>query len=176
MLRYLIKEYKVNKLIGKFFEAENVNLIYGESGVGKTKTTVVLLNNEGIEPILIDYDNNLSPEQNQCKYRHIDGYAMNKEDNLKLPINDVIIIDTYAMYIANGGTHSFLKELASLGNTVIVVAHNKNIATKKDIPDVDETWSNHLGSKIWMYRKKSISYIQVLKSRGYVGERELIAF
>ncbi len=156
MLRYLIKEYKVHKLIGKFFEVGSVNLIYGESGVGKTVTTIMLLNKEGIEPILIDYDNNLSPEHNQCQYRHIDGYAMDKDKNLKLPVNDVIIVDTYAMYIGNGGTHLFLRLLADRGNTVVMVAYNKNMATKRDIPDVDEEWSNHLGSKILLF---NLSYL-----------------
>ena len=171
MLKYEIKEYKKMELIGSLFEKGSVNLIYGESGVGKTITTMKLLNKQDIVPILIDYDNNRSPDENQCKYIHIDGYLMNKDNKLNIPIDKVIVIDTYSRYMDSGNTHDFLNKLSEHGNTVIVVAHNKNIATKRDIPDVDEQWSNHLGSKIWMDRTKVGANIHILKSRGYVGDR-----
>lgn len=166
----------MNKLIGKYYQENHVNLLYGESGVGKTLCTINNLNDEGIIPILLDYDDNNSPKENQCQYTHILGYNIMKTNDISIPTGKVIIVDTYVKYMEYGGTHEFLKKLSDNNNTVIVIAHNKNIATKRDIPDVDEKWSNHLGAKIWMERTKKEVLVHVLKSRGYKGDKSNLAY
>ncbi len=181
MLRYVIKSYKEVKMIGKVFREGTINLIYGESGSGKTISSIMALNEEDIVPILIDFDGNDSPEQNQCKYIHIDGIALMKESNPVLPINRVIIIDTWAVYESTGGKLGFINSLVELGNTVIVVAHTKDFASKSDIPDMPERYVNHFGSKLWLKREYSKkdgyqSNLHIKKSRGYKGPSVLMGW
>lgn len=153
------------KLLGGVFPMDKITFLYGESGVGKTVSAIKALNESDVVPILIDYDHNLSPEVNGCKYIHIDGYAIKKTDNVIK--NEVIIIDTYAKM-----DMKILKMLEPF-NTIIIIGHNKGIATKTDIPDADEEFVNHVGSKLYLaYNKKYGTYnLTVFKCRGYSGDR-----
>ncbi len=87
-----------------------------------------------------------------------------------LPVNEVIVIDTYTSYINAGGNFKFLKQLIP-SNTIIIIDHNKSIATKQDIPTIDEKIANHLSSKLFLeyIKKNNTTQLRVLKSRGYKG-------
>ena len=169
-----------DNLLGKVFKQHGINLIYGESGIGKTISTIKALNSEDIIPILLDFDDNESPETNDCSYIHVNGNTALNDPELVLPTGAVIIVDTWAHYcIANKEANKllFLNRLVEATNTVILVAHNKDIATKKDIPDVDQVIVNHLSSKLWLERKgtykKEVGHIHsilhIYKCRGYKG-------
>lgn len=172
--RNRITVYKDTVMLGKVFREKEINLIYGESGSGKTVSSIKALNNEGIEPILLDFDNNDSPEENNCLYVHVDGIKYIKAESKNIPTNKVVIIDTWQMFLSNGGSIKDIQKIIDNNNTVIVVAHNKPIATKQDIPDIDHKFANHFGSKLWLERKilkSTVHYnLHILKCRGYKGK------
>ena len=56
---------------------------------------------DGIKPILLDFDNNMSPENNGCEYNHINGGEfmkdwLNHKSQVNIPSGYVIIVDTWA--------------------------------------------------------------------------------
>ena len=57
-------------MIAEVFRKNGINLVYGASGLGKTVSSVKAINSNGIKPILLDFDNNMSPEKNNC-YRYV---------------------------------------------------------------------------------------------------------
>ena len=181
MLKHEITKYKELKMIGKVFANKGINLIYGESGSGKTVGTIKALNEDGITPILLDFDDNLSPENNECEYVHIDGSKYLKDSKVLIPSGKVIIVDTWQMFLINGGDIKDIYEIMKHDNTVIIVAHNKPIATKEDIPDIDHKYSNHFASKLCLEWDKGNGtktnprpkgfHLTVQKLRGYRGDR-----
>ena len=60
-------------MIANVFRKNGINLVYGASGLGKTVSSIKAINAEGIVPLLLDFDNNMSPENNKCEYVHING-------------------------------------------------------------------------------------------------------
>lgn len=184
MLKNPILDYKEQVMLGKVFVEGGINLIYGASGTGKTVSTIKALNSDDIIPILLDYDDNLSPEANDCKYIHIDGLAYLGDDKAVMPTKKVIIVDTWQMLLTNGGSIRTIEAMHKAGNTVIIVAHNKPLATKTDVPDVDSRYANHFASKLFLeYDKGSTTKtnprpegfnLTVLKLRGYKGDRTIV--
>lgn len=73
MLNFIQTDYKETTMIGNVFRQGGLNILYGESGLGKTVSSIKALNLDGITPILLDFDSNDSPEQNDCEYTHVDG-------------------------------------------------------------------------------------------------------
>lgn len=61
MLNYEIKQYEEVIMIAEVFRKNGINLVYGASGLGKTVSSVKAINSNGIKPILLDFDNNMSP-------------------------------------------------------------------------------------------------------------------
>ena len=175
-----IKQYEEVSMIANVFRKNGINLIYGATGLGKTISSIKAVNEDGIVPILLDFDENLSPEENGCNYIHIDGYAMmsNIEDNrFTIPTGRVIVIDTWHNFEKSGGSIELIKEFASNGNTIIVIAHIIDIATKRDIPDMPSYLVNHFSSKLFLAydagsrtkgneREPSVN-LEILKCRGY---------
>ena len=95
-------------MIAEVFRKNGINLVYGASGLGKTVSSVKAINSNGIKPILLDFDNNMSPEKNNCKYTHINGADfmknyLNDNSSIILPKDQVIIVDTWATFEANEG-------------------------------------------------------------------------
>ena len=189
MLNHVIKHYEGIVMLGKVFKYRGINCIYGSSGLGKTVSTVKALNEDDITPILLDFDNNNSPEENGCNYIHVDGkrfmasYSVNEA---VIPRDRVIIIDTWAMfesYLKVPSNDKLLEDL-SKDNTIIIIAHNKDIASKRDIPDVPDELINHWDSKLFLWfdegsktksNPRPPSYnLTVMKLRSYKGERVLI--
>jgi len=188
-----VEDYKPVELVGGVFRKGGINMIYGASGLGKTVSTIKALNAEDIEPILIDFDENDSPADNNCHYTHVLGTrAVAKGKDLQVPSNCVIVIDTWVSATAVVGSESTLldwvKMLQGDTNTIILIAHNKDIATKKDIPDVDEKIVNQLSAKLHMYyqpgkaktaktpAKPDSVGLEVLKLRGYKGPRKIMSW
>ncbi len=165
-------------MLGKVFRKKGINLIYGENGLGKTVSTVMALNEESIVPILLDFDNNDSPTENSCSYTHVDGYKYIKVKNTAvIPTGETIIIDTWQTFLDAGGNMLLLEQIRDAGNTVIIIAHNKPIATKRDIPDMDSKYANHLSGKLFLEYKPATSKLPestnltIMKLRGYKGDR-----
>jgi len=180
MLGYEIKEYEEIIMIGKVFRKNGINMIYGESGVGKTISTVKALNTDSIVPILLDFDNNDSPDSQEVQFVHIDGDKYIKNiDTSRTPTGEVIIIDTWQMFINSGGDMDIVNRILHAGNTVIIIAHSKDIATKRDIPDIEEKYSNNFSGKLYLEHIKGTSrtpeaYNLVIKKlRGYVGAKTI---
>jgi len=186
MLRTKITNYKEYIMVGNVFVKNGLNLIYGASGLGKTFSTIKALNEDNITPYLIDFDNNLSPETTGLEFVHLDGVEilkLHKEDTegIDIPDNGVFIVDTWQLFIDAGGTIDFLKEIAKLGNTVVIVAHNKDLATKQNIPDMDRRIANHMDSKLYLEYDKGSSTktnprpegvnLHIEKLRNYAGDR-----
>ena len=171
-------------MLGKVFKKNGINLVYGASGIGKTVSTVKSLNEEGIVPILLDFDGNESPKENGCDYIHVDGVLYLRDTGSVIPTDTVIIIDTWQMLLTNTGSIKDVFAMRDAGNTIIVIAHNKDIATRQDIPDMDNKFYNHFDSKLFLeYDKgsstksnpRAASYnLTVMKLRGYKGKRTLI--
>ena len=158
-------------MVGKVFREYGINLLYGESGVGKTISAIKALNEDELTPILLDFDNNDSPEFNECKYDHINGAeVLASEESIVMPVDRIIIVDTWSEYQSAGGTIEFLYRLANK-NTVILIDHSKAIATKQDIPTLSGKVANHLSAKLYLERIKKDNSVQlrILKSRGYRG-------
>jgi len=183
LIKHTITTYKDVVMLGKVFKQYGVNLIYGESGIGKTVSSIKALNTDGIVPVLLDFDDNESPETNDCKYIHINGVTAVADTEATIPTEQVIIVDTWASYISAspyGDKMAYLNKLVSHNNTIVIVAHNKGIATKTDIPDIDEVIVNHLSSKLWLERRKATtkhpelcSTLHIYKCRGYTGARSI---
>ena len=158
-------------MIAQIFRQNKINLLYGESGSGKTISTIKALNKEGIDPILFDFDDNDSPEVNECSYVHIDGYKVLADKKAVYPIDRVVIVDTWHTYITAGGTIEQLEEI-SKHNTIIIIDHNQSLATKQDIPMMKAELVNHLGSKMWLeVTGKDVHKLHVKKCRGYRGPK-----
>jgi hypothetical protein len=181
MYSHKINVYKDIVMLGKVFKKDGINLVYGESGLGKTVSTVKALNEDNVVPILLDFDNNNSPQSNGCEYIHIDGNSVLQSKNITLPTGEVIIIDTWQTFTDAGGSIEFVKKLQSKNNTIVIVAHNKPLATRGDIPDMDNKIYNHLDSKLFLEYDKGSTVrsnprpegfnLHVLKLRGYDGSR-----
>lgn len=96
---------------------------------------------------------------------------------MDVPNGYVIIVDTWATFEANEGTIEHLRELASNGNTIIIIAHNLDLATRRDIPDMPAIIVNHIDSKLYLDHKmeaktgKQRFNLHVMKCRGYQGSR-----
>lgn len=191
MLKSRIIKYEEVIMLGKVFKKNGLNLVYGPSGVGKTISSIKALNAEDIEPVLVDFDNNNSPEFNNCNYKHINGIdvidRIRSKDYVEIIKDSVIVIDTWQLFLTNVGSAKkaieFLYLLVDNNNTVIVIAHNKDIATKTDIPDIDSKYVNHMDSKLFLEYDKGNSSktnprpegynLTVLKLRGYNGPRTI---
>lgn len=183
MLKREITSYKGATMLGKVFRKDGINMVFGESGTGKTVSSIKALNEDGIIPILLDYDGNDSPKANECDYTHVDGVAYLKDDKAVIPTGRVIIVDTWQMLLTNGGSINTINKIHEAGNTVIIIAHNKPLATSHSIPDMDSKFYNHFDSKLFLeYDKGSKTKtnprpegynLTVLKLRGYKGERTI---
>ena len=174
-------------MIGKVFKKDGINLCYGESGLGKTVSSIKAVNSDNIVPILLDFDGNTSPENNNCNYTHIDGVkfiASYMAKDAVIPKDQVIIIDTWAMFSVYLETNPMLLEDLHEGNTIIIIGHNIDIASKQDIPDVPSVLVNHWDAKLFMSFDKGSSAktsarppsynLTVMKLRGYKGPRTII--
>ena len=183
LLKKNITTYKDIVMLGKVFQEGGINLVYGDSGTGKTVSAIKALNEDGIIPILLDYDDNHSPEANECEYIHIDGVKYLKDSDSTIPSGRVIIIDTWQMLLTNGGNIEAIEAIRDAGNTIVLIAHSKQLATRNDLPDIDPKYSNHFAAKLFLeYDKGNKSKtnprpegynLTVMKLRGYKGKRTI---
>jgi len=195
-------------MIGKVFVKNKVNFLYGESGLGKTISTIKALNEENICPILFDLDDNLNPETMGIEAIHVDGERFlrhlhqydslkegdrNEKDKVSVPDDSVIIVDTYKKLEPwiKKFKDDFSTDIVELLNarhrncTLIIIGHNVDIATKKDIPDAPSEFVNHCASKLFLSmvkytdmidKKKIVSSeptLKILKLRNYDGDRSI---
>jgi ABC-type lipoprotein export system ATPase subunit len=66
--KYTIKSKK-KVMLTKYIEKNDVTLIYGKQGSGKKTFAICDLNINGIEPILMDFDNNYQNNLNKLNYK-----------------------------------------------------------------------------------------------------------
>jgi len=53
MKHFIVKKYKGTIMLGGVFRENKINLLYGESGVGKTISTIKALNKDNIIPMFV---------------------------------------------------------------------------------------------------------------------------
>ena len=143
-----IKTPEPVELVG-LMEKGGVGLLYGESGLGKTVFAIKhACKHFGNQVALIDFDDNPRVDiLDDVEYLHIDGKMLiDRLDDIDIPDGYVMIVDTYRMLEQTAGSVGDVIELLnkSGSNTVIVIAHSKDLATRRDLADVDEVWKNHL--------------------------------
>jgi len=171
MLRKVIRQYMPIELIAGIFPKGKTSLVYGESGVGKTVSTIKAINSEDLVPILLDYDDNLSPQENGCEYIHIDGTRVHDDD--EIVSDEIVIVDTWAMC-----NKDLIELLQNNNNTVIIIGHSLGLATRRDLPDAPDEFVNHLAAKLFLSYEKPKGKnteghynLEIMKCRGYKGPR-----
>ena len=186
MLKHTITTYKEISMVGNVFRKGGINCLYGESGLGKTISSIKALNAEGIVPILLDFDDNDSPEENNCEFTAVDGWEFMKDYNdpevaVTIPKDMVIIIDTWHLFNDYYRLDPELLTNLAEDNTIIIIGHIVDIATKRDIPDIPSEFINHCHAKLFLsYDKGSTTkgkerapghVLEVKKLRGYKGDK-----
>jgi len=189
MLKYQIKEKILEEKIAGLFPKGKISLLYGESGIGKTVSTVKALNEVEVEPILYDFDDNPTSNEVGCKYILIDGDktltrngdTTDFENGVKVPKDSVIIVDTWTAFsnwfLSEMDAMSFIKRyFINANNTVIIIDHAKDMATRRDIPMMDEVLANHLAAKLWLREPKAkedakYRVLEIKKLRGSTATR-----
>ena len=162
-------------MIGKVFPSNGISIIFGESGSGKTVSTIKAINEDDIMPILLDFDDNLSQEQNQCNYTHIDGRKFIDDTSAIIPSDKVIIIDTWYQFDNYGGTFELARKIRDIGNTVIIIDHIQDLATRRDMSSMPSEYVNHCDAKLLLEKNnKSITKLHIKKCRGYRGDTPII--
>jgi len=186
MLKHTITTYKEINMIGGVFRQGGINCIYGASGMGKTISSIKALNQDGIIPILLDFDDNDSAEQNECQFKHVEGWDFMKaykdpETATTIPRGEVIVIDTWHLFSDFYNEDPELLANLADGNTIIIIGHIVDIATKQDIPDIPSEFINHCHAKLFLSFDKGSSakgkerlpgpVLEVKKLRGYKGPK-----
>ena len=185
MFRYVVKEKPLEEKVAGLFPKGKISLLYGDSGLGKTVSTVKALNAVGVVPILYDFDDNPVSDEVNCEYILINGENTLvrdgdttdfRDDNFEVPRERVFIIDTWSSFSewfsSERDAISFIKRnFIRNNNTVIIIGHAKDIATRRDIPMMDEVIANHLASKLWLREprakeKAEKRVLEVKKLRG----------
>jgi len=176
-LNYKIKDYTNVEFIGKVFRKGKLNCLYGKIGIGKTLSTIKALNKDNIVPILLDFDDHDSPKEMECKFIHYYGWSFmggyqQKDSEITIPKDYVIVIDTWAMFKPYKG---FIDVLLSNKNTVILLGHTLDLASKQDMCDIDSELINHSSKLYLSYDKgnktRDSGYIlEIMKLRGYKGD------
>jgi hypothetical protein len=199
MLRFQIKQWESYTMIADIFVQGKTNFLYGPSGVGKTVGTIKALNRASVTPILLDFDDNLNPDELGLEAIVVDGNKFANElfkqikdgdVDLSIPPGSVIIVDTYKMIeqyeelFKAEFKQRFLEYLrpANKNVTVIVIGHSLDLATRRDIPDAPSDFVNHCASKLFLapvkhkMEKKTVTLptLEVMKLRGYNGKTILI--
>lgn len=188
MLQHTITEYGEVIMLAHVFRRGGVNVVYGQSGIGKTISTIKALNTDGFTPILLDFDDNNSPEQNKCEFVHVNGWDFMKSYNdpaiaTIIPINTIIVIDTWHMFNQFYSVNpEILQDLAE-ENTIIIIGHVVDLATRQDIPDIPTEFVNHCDAKLFLSYDNGSSVkgrerpagtvLEVKKLRGYSGPKHI---
>lgn len=176
-------------MIGRVFRKQGINFIFGQSGLGKTVSSIKAINEDEITPILLDFDGNNSPEQNNCKFIHIDGWAFMKsykdpEVATSIPTGQVIVIDTWHMFSEFYYEDSNLLPNLAEGNTIVIIGHVLDLATRQDIPDAKAEFVNHCDSKLYLSYDRGSTVkgkerpagpvLEIKKLRGYSGPMQIL--
>ena len=191
LFEFAIEEYDMPEFIGSVFRNGKIGVLYGTSGVGKTISAIKAVNADNEKPILLDFDDNDSPEVNGCEYYHINGFdiidrtsGVGVKMDIDFPKDKVYIVDTWSVFSSQfDSEHDAMKALEYIRDltdgTIVIIDHNKDIATKKDIPMMDEELVNHLGFKLYLEegtKKEPEPTLVVKKLRGYSGDRRIYAW
>jgi len=153
-------------MLGDLIPKNKVTLLHGKSGAGKTLSIIKYFENLDIEPVLIDFDDNIS--YSTRKILHLDGYKFlnyylsdkTQEEVLDLLKGKVVIIDTYAKCNlaleereVKLKTQDIATKLSDYGITVVVIAHSNIFAGKAPEPDTDNVFANHVACRLFLNYK-----------------------
>jgi len=166
----------------KLFLQNGINIIYGEKFQGKTVSTLMYLQQEGIEPMLIDFDRN--PKYKNLNYVHLVGSSDMVKDIIEHEAVDneeppVIVVDTldglvHGKYMTEEDASKVvvvLKELAKV-STVILLAHAtiQRTAVRKSVHFRGN--EKIVNSADTVYKLMDTTLF-VEKNRGYEGDLEI---
>jgi len=190
----LLLQYKKKdggkSMLTPLIEENKITLIHGESGAGKTIFILKHLNEHGIQPLLLDLDDNEVEELEalDCECDMIDGYSIIeslKKDGMpeiQALTGKVVIIDTWYLFYTEIGSeeiaYEVLKEMTKHNITVIIVAHTVAYSGKNDRPDIKDEIYKHIKGRLYIRKtslKNTIEYhLIVEKIRGYKGDKILL--
>ena len=202
-----LTEFKTNakapELIANLYPKSRVSMLYGPSGVGKTVSGVKSLNVANIVPFVLDFDDNFPMEGVTAEYldgkQFFEKFYLNedisKADKIETVKDKYFILDTWAMYEsfinllnAREGKNKYdawfiLEEIARNSMGLCFIAHAKLYASRQDIPDINEMYTNHSAARFRLYYDKGTSsgkaprpasyVLAIEKLRGYNGPREI---
>ena len=180
-------------MLSTYIEKNKITLIHGESGSGKSIFAVKELNEAGIKPVYIDFDDNELNEFRtlNCECDLIEGetffddfigknyYNLELWNHLK---DKVVIIDTWTLFSAYCGSelnaHRIVKDLIRLGSTVIILAHTTPYSGKEDKPEMEDKIYRHIKARLYIRRttlKSKIEYHLIIeKLRGHQGDKMML--
>jgi len=176
-LKKLRKRKEKKIMLTDLIEEKKITLIHGESGNGKSVWIVKHLNDKGIIPIIIDFDDNEVEEfeSMNIKAELLDGDrfietmisdSKDKEELVKEIDGKVLVFDTWSLYVdtlkysveqSNNEIKIKLKEeyaklmldkLTEIGATIIIIAHTKPYSGKEDMPDMDPEIYRHIKGRL----------------------------
>jgi len=172
--QYVYKGKEPLKLIGDLIPRDKVTLLHGRSGCGKTFSILKFFIEHGIEPVLLDFDDNEIIDG----ALHIDGdmfiRGIKGNDALQMELDKkVVIIDTYAMAALSLKKHLDItveQFVASLDATVVVIAHTVYYSGKPAEPAVPFEFANHVACRLHLHNDVKMTkvndYLEVEKLRG----------
>ena len=171
---YLYSGKEPLKLIDGLVPRDKTTLLHGRSGCGKTFSLLKFFEDQGIRPVLLDFDDN----DISFDAMHIDGdrfiRALSLNDSLLVELEKhVVIIDTYAMASISLKKHldcTVQEFVDSLDATIIVIAHTVYYSGKPAEASVPFEFANHVSCRLHLHNDVKITkvnnYLEVEKLRG----------
>ena len=180
------------EFLADYFPKQEITLVHGTYGSGKSYSTIKCLNSAGIKPVYINLDRTAG--LSDLDYYNIDGKILGVMDQIKdFDENTILIIDTYTMFnisvIENTGaepTHivayKILEKIReSFNGTLIVIGHTSDIVTKDGLFKDNPILARNAAEVLWLekaeYKATSkyaarIEYnLHINKGRGNGGAR-----
>ncbi len=171
---YLYSGKEPLSLIGNLIPRDKTTLLHGRSGCGKTFGILKFFEQQGIRPVLLDFDDN----DITTDALHIDGdrflRALSLNDGLHIELEkQVIIIDTYAMAAISLKKHldcSVEDFVKSLDATIIVISHTVYYSGKPAEASVPFEFANHVSCRLHLHNDVKMTkvndYLEIEKLRG----------
>jgi len=171
--------------IGGLIPEKQLTLLHGIEGAGKSYSLIKFLNENGITPIWIDFDEN--DDISELDYTRVDGvnalHALLDGDLDDASEDMVLIVDTYSRLVDempakynDSEISSLLLELSKRAKaTVVIIGHSEVFAGKPTDFQDDKKLKRDAHAVLWLEYKllkgAYCSNLHVKKVRGYTGKK-----